>query len=80
MTTRSDTEVYRRSGQMLTYVAGMLVEASMMAMKKQGAEVSMPTAQISGSALGTRSRSRRDIQVPKDTPTIPVTTVIAPNM
>lgn len=65
---------------MLTYVAGMLIDASTMAMKKQGAEASMPTAQISGSALGTLSRSRLDIQVPKETPTIPVTTVIAPNI
>jgi len=42
-------------------VAGMLVPARMMAMKKQGEELSMPKAQMRGSAFGNLSLSLLDM-------------------
>lgn len=56
------------------------MDARIIAMNKQGEELSIPTAQISGSALGTLSFSFLDIKEPMKTPTIPVTTVIPPKM
>lgn len=54
------------------------MDARTMAMKKQGEELSIPTAQIRGSALATLSFKFLDIKEPMKTPTIPVTTVIPP--
>lgn len=54
------------------------MDARIMAMNKQGEELSIPTAQMSGSALATLSFSFLDIMEPTKTPTNPVTTVIPP--
>lgn len=58
----------------------MLDVATKMEIKRQGTDPSMPAVQMSGSAFGTFSLNRLDKKVPRQTPTMPETTVTAPKM
>lgn len=64
----------------LTYVARMLSWASMIATYRHGAEVSMPIAQIMGSASALVFLYLLEASAPVTTPKMPVAMVIAPNI
>lgn len=58
----------------------MLADATKTEMRKQGTDPSRPAAQMSGSTYGTLLRNILDKKVPPHPPTIPVTSVTAPNV
>ena len=64
----------------LTQVAEVLYLASTRAKNKKGVQLSMPNAQVKGSARGLIFLYLLAISVPKATPIKPAATVIPPNI
>lgn len=58
----------------------MLVDATKMVMKRQGAAPSNPDAQMSGSDFGNFSLNHLDKPLPRIPPRMPVNTVTAPKI